>query len=98
LTPTNRPVLVGNLDFELLPQGSGMACANRSGGKQYWVGMADVAKVSSDWLTRQAIAAAVGDAVARLENVDSVMLTSVVTEAKGPDRVCATITGRGVRF
>ena len=98
LTPTNRPKLVGNLDFELLPKGSGFACVTRGSGKEYWVGMAEIASISSDWLTSQAIAAAVTDAVSRLEDVDSILLTSIVTEAKGAGRVCATISGRGVRL
>lgn len=98
MTPTGRPALVGKLDFELLPQGVGKACATRGSQTVYWVGMADIAKISSDALTRQAIAAAITDAVARLDDVDSILLTSVVTEARERDRVCATISGRGVRF
>lgn len=98
MTPTGRPTLVGKLDFDLLPQGSGKACATRGSQTVYWVGMADIANISPDALTRQAIAAAITDAVARLEDVDSILLTSVVTEAKDRDRVCATVTGRGIRF
>jgi hypothetical protein len=98
VTPANRPALVGKLDFDLIPAGSGKACVDRYGTKQYWVGMDSVAKLSPDEFTRQAIAAAMQDAVSRLDDVDSILLTRVVTESKGPDRMCATITGRGVRF
>jgi hypothetical protein len=98
LRPANSPALVGALHFELLALGRGKACAVRDSGARYWVGMADLAAVSRDWLTRQAIAAALLDAASRLDDVDSIMLTSVVTEAKGRDKVCATVTGHGVRF
>jgi hypothetical protein len=98
LAPANRPRMVGALDFELLAGGVGKACVDRGSVKQYWVGMADLAKLSSDELTRQAIAAAAADALGRLDDTDSILLTRVVTESKGPDRICATIVGRGVRL
>ena len=60
--------------------------------------MADVAKLSTDPLTQQAIAAAVMDAVARLDDTDAILMTRVVTESKGSDRICATVVGRGVRL
>ncbi|MEO8846134.1 MAG: hypothetical protein ABI591_24820 [Kofleriaceae bacterium] len=60
--------------------------------------MADVAKLSSDPLTQQAIAAAVMDAVARLDDTDAILMTRVVTESKGSDRICATVVGRGIRL
>jgi len=50
--------------------------------------MADVAKLSTDPLTQQAIAAAVMDAVARLDDTDAILMTRVVTESKGSDRIC----------
>lgn len=98
LSPTNRPSLVGNLDFDLLPSGAGTACVARDSHKQYWVGVTELAKIASDPLTRQAIAAAVTDAVSRFEDTDAVLLTSVVTESHGPNQVCATVVGRGFRL
>ena len=96
--PVNRPALVGTLDFELLAGGKAKACADRGSASSFWVGMADLEKISRDPLTRQAIAAALTDAITRLDDVDAILLTSVVTEAKGPDRVCATVAGRGIRL
>ena len=98
LTPANRPALVGALDFDLLDAETGAACADRGSAKTYWVSIAELATVSSDSLTRQAIAAAVTDAVSRLDDIDGILLTRVVTESRGPDRVCAKIVGRGVRL
>lgn len=98
LSPANRPALLGSLDFDLLPSGSGKACVDRGTSTRYWVGMADVAKLSSDPLTQQAIAAAVMDAVARLDDTDAILMTRVVTESKGSDRICATVVGRGIRL
>lgn len=99
LSPANRPQLVGALDFDLLGMGSASACATRDSGVSYWVGISSLERISPDSLTRQAIAAAVMDAVQRLdEDVDTILLTSVVTQAKGADKVCATVVGRGVRL
>lgn len=98
LNPANRPALVGALDFDLLAAGAGKACVDRGSLKHYWVAMDNIAKISSDALTTQAIAAAVTDAVVRLEDIDAILLTRVFTESRGPDQVCATIVGRGVRL
>ncbi len=112
MQPGNQPAMVGALDFELLDSGVGKACVNRLTPTTYWVGMTDLAKLSADELTRQAIAAAATDAISRLDlsglptaadgglpsTVDTILLTHVVTEGKGPDRVCATITGRGIHL
>lgn len=98
LSPANRPALVGALDFDLLAAGAGKACVDRGSLKHYWVAMDDLSKISPDPLTTQAIAAAVTDAVARLEDVDAILLTRVFTDSRGPDQVCATIVGRGVRL
>lgn len=98
LSPSNRPAMVGALDFELLAAGVGKACVDRGSSKQYWIGMTELAKLTGDSLTRQAIAAATTDALGRLDDIDAILLTRVVTESKGPDRICATIVGRGVHL
>ena len=97
VAPSNRPGLVGNFDFELLGAGSGKACVDRNSATRYWLRMEDVT-LPTDGLTKQAVAAAMADAISRLDDVDTILLTRVVTESKGSDRVCATITGRGVRL
>ena len=96
--PANRPALVGALDFDLLAAGTGSACVQRNSGKSFWVSFPAVAELEVDELTRDAIAAAVMDAVSRLEDVDGILLTRIVTEGRGTDRVCAKIVGRGVRL
>lgn len=99
MNPANRPGLVGSYDFDLLGQGVGKGCVTRGLDAVYWVGMNDVASLSDDPLTRQAIAAAMLDAVERLEDADSILLTSVFTESKESGRqVCATVAGRGIRI
>ena len=96
--PTNAPPLLGAYDFELLGAGAGKACATRDSGTVYWVGLNELSRLSSDELTRQAIAAAALDAISRLDDADTILLTRVVTQAKGPDYICATVVGRGIRF
>jgi hypothetical protein len=98
LSPGTRPAVVGAYDFELLGSGTGRACATRDDATRYWVGLPELDRISRDPLTRQAIAAAAFDAITRLEDVDSIVVTRVTTEAKGPDQVCASIVGRGVRL
>ncbi len=97
LTPA-PPTFVGGFDFELFGQVEGKSCADRKNTEStYWVGVTDLAKVSSDPLTRRAIAAAAFDAISHLD-ADSLVLTRVVAEGHGPDRVCATVFGRAVRL
>jgi hypothetical protein len=54
--------------------------------------------MSNDETTRQAIAAAAYDAISRLDDVDTIVITRVVTDSQTPDRVCATVYGRGIRL
>jgi len=90
--------MVGAFGFALLAGGVGKACARRGGKRTvYWVGMEDLSKVDSDELTQQAIAAAAFDAISRLDDADSIVLTRVVAEGK-VDEVCATVSGRGIRL
>ena len=97
--PVTRPPMVGAFDFKLLGGGVGKACVVRGTTTQaYWVGMDELAKLDSDRLTQQAIAAAAHDAISRLEDADSIVITRVVTEGKGSDKVCASIYGRGVQL
>lgn len=98
VNPTNRPSLVGNYDFELLAQGTGAACVRRGSNAVYWVGVPQLAELAADALTRRAIAAAALDAISRLEDADTILLTSVVSEAKSDHEICARISGRGVRL
>ena len=55
--------------------------------------MTQLAKLTSDELTRQAIAAATTDALAQLADVAAILLTRVETERKGPNRICASAVG-----
>ena len=98
LAPHGSPPIVGAYDFELLGSGAGKACATRGDHVTYWVGLADLERMSDDELTRQAIAAAALDAISRLDDVDTIVITRVTTEAKSEDVVCATLVGRGVRL
>jgi hypothetical protein len=98
LAPRGSPPVIGAYDFELLGSGAGKACATRGDHVTYWVGLADLDRMSDDELTRQAIAAAALDAISRLDDVDSIVITRVTAEAKTEDVVCATLVGRGVRL
>lgn len=100
LSPKGRPSLVGNFGFELLDEVSGKTCVTSAMRSEvrYWVGMPALDKLAPDLLTQQAIASAVHDAIARLEDADSLVVTRFVTESQGPDKICATVFGRGVRL
>ena len=99
LSPVARPMVVGSYDFDLLGSGAGKACLSRGGHTAYWIGVQALDRLSSDPLTRNAIAAAALDAISRLdETVDSIVLTSVVATASDARTVCATVKGRGVRL
>lgn len=100
LSPANRPSIQGNYGFELLDEVSGLACATTDMRRQirYWIGMPELDKLAPDRLTQQAIAAAVHEAISGLEKADSFILTRFVSESKGPDTICVTVFGRGVRL
>lgn len=96
--PTGRPPLNGAYDFEMLDEVSGKGCATRGIGTTYWIGLTDLTQYSSDQLTRQAIAAAAIDSIGRLDKVDTLLVTRVVAEGQGPDKVCATVVGRAIHL
>ena len=93
------PHFEGSYDFDLLASVAGKSCVSRSNtSSTYWVGMVNLKAMAKDDLTREAIAAAAYDAISRLSDADSIVVTRVVTEGKGIQRVCATVYGRGVRL
>ena len=99
LAPATRPAMVGAYDFQLLAAVRGRTCISRGNRTSvYWVGLQDLAQIHSDRLTQQAIAAAAFDAISGLQRADSLVITRVVAEGQGSDRVCATVHGRGVRL
>ena len=91
--------MVGAYDFQLLAAVRGRTCISRGNRTSvYWVGLQDLAQIHPDRLTQQAIAAAAFDAISRLRRADSLVITRVVAEGQGSDRICATVHGRGVRL
>jgi hypothetical protein len=99
VSPAGRPAMVGAYDFKLLDAVHGKTCVSRGNRSSvYWVGLQDLAQMHSDRLTQQAIAAAAFDAISRLHRADTLVITRVVAEGQGSDRVCATVHGRGVRL
>src|ERR1700733_14445753 len=96
--PTGRPPLNGAYDFEMLDEVSGKGCATRGSDTTYWIGLTDLTKYSSDQLTRQAIAAAAINSIGRLDKVDTLLVTRVIAEGQGPDKVCATVVGRAIHL
>jgi len=96
MTPA-PPQLVGAYDFDLLDQVSGKACVNYHG-PMYWVNIPEIEKTGWDEFTRRAVSAAVLDAIGRLEDADTIVLTRVWADAAGANRICATIAGRAVRL
>ncbi len=97
VSPSSRLKLVGDYAFDLLGAGVGKACTADTEDVRYWVVGQRLARLGPDRLTRQAIAAATLDAVSRLEDADTILVTSVVTHGKA-GKVCAEVRGRGVRL
>jgi hypothetical protein len=96
------PQLVGAYDFDLLDAVQGRSCVTRSSdGTEpsiYWFRGAGLDKLAPDPLTAHAIGAAAFDAMKRAPTADSLVITRVVAEGHGPDKVCAFVFGRGVRL
>ena len=98
LKPRNGPPLEGSVGFELLEAIVGKSCAERGDATVYWFGFGDLSRVGPDGLTRQAVAAAAFDAISNLQDADSLVVTYVLAQAKGPNKVCAEVHGRAVRL
>jgi hypothetical protein len=98
LTPNTIPTIEGSFGFDLLGKISATGCASRASDVSFWVAGPEIGKMTPDALSRQAIAAAIHDAVGSLDNADTMIVTHAVTEGKGPDKVCATVYGRAIRL
>jgi hypothetical protein len=102
----DRPVFAGQLDFELLPSARGTACSKVHSGYAVASGRGDVMLYWSDLpiagsaptQVRGLVAAASLDALEKMPNADTMIVTRVMTEAKGPDETCAYVYGRGIRL
>jgi hypothetical protein len=90
--------LNGAYDFELLDEVAGKACAEDGDRIQYWIGLNDLEGLAHDRVTKQAIAAAALDAIGRLADADTILITRVVADGKNGVRVCASVYGRAVRL
>ena len=99
-TPRRRPLHRLRERAASTSQGrvSATACATRSSDVSFWVANETLNKLSPDPLSRQAIAAAMHDAVSSLESADTMIVMRAVTEGKGPDKACATVYGRAIRL
>jgi hypothetical protein len=99
MTPL-RPTFAGAYDFRLLGTVHGESCVTRENMEisVYWVALNDLEKMSGDQLTRRAIAAASFQAIKGLDTIDALVVTRVVAEGHGPDKVCATVWGRAVQL
>lgn len=96
------PAFVGAYDFDLLAPVHGKACVSRSGdgteASVYWLRGAGLDKLAPDGLTAHAIGAAAFDAMKSTADADTLVVTRVLAEGHGPDKVCATVFGRPVRL
>jgi hypothetical protein len=102
MQPARPPRFAGAYDFDLLDAVQGHACITRSddaGGPPtvYWFAGAELGR-ASDPLTNQAIGAAAFDAVKDSPGADSLVITRVLSEGHGPNKVCATVYGRGIKL
>jgi hypothetical protein len=96
------PRMAGAYDFELLDAVRGQSCVTRSAdGREssvYWFFGVPLTRLAPDALTSRAIGAAAFDAMKRTPAADSIVITRVISDGHGPDKVCATVFGRGVRL
>lgn len=96
------PQFVGAYDFDLLAPVRGQSCATRSSGGAeasiYWLRGVGLDRLAPDALTAHAIGAAAFDAMKSAEDADTLLVTRVLVEGHGPDKVCATVFGRPVRL
>jgi len=96
------PRFTGAYDFDLLDAVQGRSCVTRSGpGEQasiYWFAGAGLEKLSPDALTANSIGAAAFEALKNSPDTDSIVVTRVVAEGRGPDKVCTTVYGRAIRL
>jgi hypothetical protein len=96
------PQFVGAYDFDLRAPVRGEACVTRSndGGEAsiYWLRGAGLDKLAPDALTAHAIGAAAFDAMKRATDADTLVVTRVLAEGHGPDKVCVTVFGRPIRL
>ena len=96
------PRFVGAYDFDLLDAVQGRSCVTRpSLGDQasiYWFAGAGLEKLSPDALTEHSIGAAAFEALKNSPDADSIVVTRVVAEGHGPDKVCTTVYGRAIRL
>jgi len=96
------PRLLGAYDFDLLDAVQGRSCATRARdgaeASVYWFTGAGLEKLAPNALTAHAIGAAAFDAVKNTPEADSIVVTRVIAEGHGPDKVCATVFGRAVRL
>ena len=100
------PSYLGQLDFDLMESSRGSACANLTGDHFtasnsndvviYWTELPLASTAPSQ--VRGLIAAAALDAIEKSPHADTMIITRVVTEAKGHDETCAYVYGRGVRL
>lgn len=96
------PQFAASYDFELSAPVQGKACVTRpSDGRYtsiYWLRGAGLDQLTPDALTAHALGAAAFDAVKRVTDADTLVVTRVLAEGHGPDTVCATVFGRPVRL
>jgi len=96
------PQFAGAYDFDLLAPVRGDACATRaSDGNEasiYWLRGAGLDKLAPDALTAHAIGAAAFDAMKSAADADTLVVTRVLAEGHGSEKVCATVFGRAVRL
>jgi hypothetical protein len=104
-----RPTFVGAYDFDLLEKIQGKACVTTESprlfeaGIVHWVATFPTAASPADVTpprhgpTQSAIAAATSNAIEKLTDADTIVVTRVVTEGSA-SKVCAVVYGRGVRL
>jgi hypothetical protein len=88
--------MAGTYDFELLGNVVGNGCAEA--GSDLSLSAAVLGVHLGSGLVGQAEAAAVFDALSKLQGADTVVITRTLTDGDTSSRVCATIYGRAVRL
>ena len=96
--PVVPPQFAGTLDFDLLDTVVGKGCAELEGTTTYSVMMVGSRVGSGSGLIEQSEAAAVVDALSKIKDAETMLVTRSISEGDTTKKVCTTVFGRAIRL
>ena len=98
MAPGTGPGFAGAYDFDLLAPVWGQGCATNRDSTTYWAAVEGADLAHKNPLVMSAEAAAVFDALSKVKDADTILLTRMTAEAPNSGKVCVTVWGRAVRL